>query len=46
VWFWLMDRRVVDWAKGDASRIHFQPGKKEALVRKYGMQTSAAEVAP
>ncbi|MDO8699731.1 MAG: fatty acid desaturase [Rhodoferax sp.] len=46
VWFWLMDRRVVNWAKGDASRIHFQPGKKEALVKKYGMHASATGVAP
>ena len=37
LWFWLMDRRVVAWAQGDASRIHFQPSKKEALVRKHGM---------
>jgi alkane 1-monooxygenase len=46
VWFWLMDRRVVNWANGDASRIHFQPGKKEALVRKFDMHTSGAAVAP
>ena len=45
VWFWLMDRRVVDWAQGDASRINFQPGKKEALVRKFGMRALAGNVA-
>ena len=46
VWFWLMDHRVVDWAQGDASRIHFQPGRKVALVRKFGMHTSGAAVTP
>jgi alkane 1-monooxygenase len=45
VWFWLMDRRVVAWAKGDASRIHFQPGKKASLVKKFGMHTGNAEAA-
>lgn len=38
VWFWLMDRKVVAWAQGDASRIHFQPGKQDALVARYAMR--------
>ena len=45
VWFALMDHRVVAWAGGDASKIHFQPGKKDALVQRYGM-TDATMGAP
>jgi alkane 1-monooxygenase len=37
LWFRLMDRRVVAWAEGDATRIHFQPGRRDALVRRHGM---------
>jgi hypothetical protein len=33
-----MDRRVVAWADGDASRIHFQPGRRDALVRRHGLR--------
>jgi len=40
LWFRLMDRRVVAWADGDASRIHFQPGRRDALVRRHGMHDS------
>ena len=32
LWFRLMDRRLVQAVGGDASRIHFQPGKREALA--------------
>lgn len=42
LWFWLMDRRVVAWANGDASRINFQPGKKAALVKKMGLRNALA----
>ncbi len=41
VWFWIMDRRVVAWAQGDVSRIHFQPRKKDRLVSKYAMKATA-----
>ena len=40
LWFRLMDRRVVAWADGDASRIHFQSGRRDALVRRHGMHDS------
>ena len=41
LWFRLMDPRLVKLVKGDASRIHFQPGQRERLVRRYGMHDSA-----
>ncbi|MBE2263565.1 MAG: alkane 1-monooxygenase [Burkholderiaceae bacterium] len=40
-WFWLMDRRVVELAQGDVSRIHFQPGQQARLMRKFGLQAAA-----
>jgi len=40
IWFRIMDPKVVKWAHGDASLIHFQPGKRDALVRKYAMTES------
>ena len=40
-WFWLMDRRVVELAQGDVSRIHFQPGQRARLMRKFGLQAAA-----
>jgi alkane 1-monooxygenase len=38
LWFRLMDPRVVAWAEGNASRIHFQAGRKAALVRRHGLR--------
>lgn len=46
LWFKLMDPRVVAWAQGDASRIHFQPGKKPALARRYAMRETIYAEAP
>lgn len=40
-WFWLMDRRVVELAQGDVSRIHFQQGQRARLMRKFGLQAAA-----
>jgi alkane 1-monooxygenase len=40
LWFRVMDRRVVAQAQGDASRIHFQPGRKDSLMRKFGLQAA------
>jgi alkane 1-monooxygenase len=38
LWFRLMDRRLVQAVGGEASRIHFQPGKREALVQRHGLR--------
>lgn len=40
IWFSIMNPKVVAWAGGDASKIHFQPGKKGLLVSRYGMSES------
>ena len=42
LWFRLMDRRLVQAVGGDASRIHFQAGKRDALLRRYRLAASAA----
>ena len=42
LWFRLMDRRLVQAVGGDASRIHFQPGKREALVQRHGLRLQGA----
>jgi len=44
VWFRLMDPKVVAWAGGEASRIHFQPGRKAALVSAYSLRDTLAAV--
>lgn len=38
LWFRMMDRRLIRAVGGDASRIHFQAGKREALMRRHGLQ--------
>jgi alkane 1-monooxygenase len=42
LWFRLMDPHVVAWAEGDASRIHFQAGRKAGLVRRHGLRDEPA----
>jgi alkane 1-monooxygenase len=42
LWFRLMDKRLVQAVGGDASRIHFQPGKREALVQRHGLRLQGA----
>jgi alkane 1-monooxygenase len=37
VWFHLMDRRLVAAVNGDASRINFDPARRERLCAKYGL---------
>jgi hypothetical protein len=32
-----MDRRLIRAVGGDPSRIHFQPGRREALLRRYDL---------
>ena len=38
LWFRLMDKRLVQAVGGDASRIHFQPGRQTALVQRHGLR--------
>ena len=45
VWFALMDSRVARAVDGDASRINFQPGKTEILMRRLGLQPAPKEMA-
>jgi alkane 1-monooxygenase len=45
LWFRLMDPRVVAWAEGDASRIHFQAGRRAALVRRHRLRDETAKEA-
>lgn len=42
LWFRLMDRRLIEAVGGDASRIHFLAGKREALMRRHGLQLREA----
>lgn len=37
LWYWVMDRRLIAAVKGDVGRINFQPGKREALIARYGL---------
>ena len=37
LWYRVMDRRLIEAVGGDASRINFQPGQRERLMRKYGL---------
>lgn len=41
LWFKLMDPKVMQWAKGDLSRINVAPEKREALERRYADPLSA-----
>jgi alkane 1-monooxygenase len=42
LWFRVMDRRVVDAVRGRPECINFVPGKREALMRRYGLREAAA----
>ena len=42
LWFRLMDRRLVQAVGGDASRIHFQAGRRDALLRRHRLAAPAA----
>lgn len=42
LWFRLMNPRLIAAVQGDAARIHFQPGLRERLMRRYGLQEHAA----
>src|SRR5690606_18767748 len=38
LWYRLMDKRLLEHAGYDARNINFDPDKREALIRKYGIQ--------
>jgi len=40
LWFRLMDSRLVALVDGDASRINFQEGARDRLIRQYAMHAS------
>lgn len=40
VWYALMDQRLVDHVDGDASRINFQPGKRQKLVARFNLRNA------
>ncbi|MOA28877.1 Alkane 1-monooxygenase 1 [compost metagenome] len=42
LWFRVMNPRLLAAVHGDATRINFQPGKREQLMQRYGLQESAA----
>ena len=42
LWFRLMNPRLIEAVQGDAARINFQPGLRERLMRRYGLQEHAA----
>lgn len=43
VWYAVMDKRLIAHVDGDPAHINFQPGKRERLIRKYGLQQPAAD---
>ncbi len=45
LWRRVMDPRLVAAVDGDASRINFVPGKRAALVRRWGLSEAAAATA-
>ncbi|WP_068829440.1 alkane 1-monooxygenase [Pseudomonas sp. BMS12] len=42
LWFRLMNPRLIEAVQGDATRINFQPGLREPLMRRYGLHEMAA----
>ena len=37
LWFRVMDRRLLALVDGDVERINFDPRRREALMRRYGL---------
>ncbi len=37
LWFWMMDKRLLRVVGRDPSRINFDPSRREALIRQYGL---------
>jgi len=43
LWYKVMDKRVMDWAGGDITKVNLDPKSKARLIRKYGGRLVAAE---
>ena len=41
LWFWLMDRRLVEAVHFDPARINFAEGQRERLMARYGLVEAA-----
>lgn len=41
LWYALMDKRLVQTTHGAVERINFQPARRDALIRKFGLQPQA-----
>lgn len=37
LWFWVMNRRLVNVVNGDPSRINFDPSRRALMMRRYGI---------
>ena len=44
-WFKMMDKRVMDWADGDLSKVNVDPKSRARLERKWGGSNGAGMVA-
>ncbi|MEO4047499.1 alkane 1-monooxygenase [Pseudomonas sp. CAU 1711] len=42
LWFRLMNPRLIEAVQGDATRINFMPGRRAALMRRYGLREHGA----
>jgi alkane 1-monooxygenase len=42
LWFAIMDRRVVEWADGDMSKLNVLPSMRERLARRYAPEQAVA----
>ena len=40
LWFWVMDRRLLDAVRRDPEKINFDPARREQLMRSYGLMTN------
>jgi len=43
LWFKIMDKKVMDWAGGDITKVNVDPKAKARLYRKYGADLTLAE---
>jgi alkane 1-monooxygenase len=38
LWFWVMDKRLLEVVGRDGSKINFQPCKQDALIERYQLK--------
>ena len=43
LWFKIMDKKVMDWAGGDITKVNVDPKAKARLYRKYAPELTPAE---